>query len=75
MNIAVNEHFGKFIEEQVKSGRFQSADEIVEEGLRLIEIRETRIRDLKTHIEAAIAEEVWYTDEEVEAFLNSDGVA
>lgn len=74
MNIAVNEHFGQFIEEQVKAGRFQSADELVEEGLRLVELRETRTHDLKAHIEAALAEEVWYTDEEVEAFLNADGI-
>lgn len=74
MNIAVNEHFGQFIEEQVKVGRFQSADELVEEGLRLVELRETRTRDLKAHIEAALAEDVWYTDEEVEAFLSADGM-
>lgn len=72
MEIAVNEHFGKFIEEQVNSGRFHSADELIEEGLRLLEQRETRFHELKAHIEAALAEEVWYTDKEVAAYLAAD---
>ena len=45
MNIAIDEHFNQFIREQVSSGRFQSAEEVLLEGLRLVELRETRTGD------------------------------
>ena len=39
-NVNLTEHFGRFIETGIKSGRFSNASEVVREGLRLLEQRE-----------------------------------
>lgn len=72
MNIAIDEHFERFIEEQVKSGRFQSAEEVVLEGLRLFESLQSRIQVLRERFVAALDEGDCYTDDEVATFLAAD---
>lgn len=72
MNIAIDEHFDQFIREQVSSGRFQSADEVVLESLRMFEIQEAKFQALRAHVQAALAEGGSYTDEEVSAYLAAD---
>ena len=39
-NVDLTEHFDRFIEAGIASGRFSSASEVVREGLRLLEERE-----------------------------------
>src|SRR5438552_12616646 len=39
-NINLTEHFDRFVERQVLSGRYSNASEIVREGLRLLEEQE-----------------------------------
>ena len=39
-NINLTDHFDKFIESSVESGRFSNASELVREGLRLLEQHE-----------------------------------
>ena len=39
-NVNLTEHFDRFIEAGITSGRFSNASEVVREGLRLIERRE-----------------------------------
>jgi antitoxin ParD1/3/4 len=39
-NVNLTEHFDRFIETRVTSGRFSNASEVVREGLRLLEQRE-----------------------------------
>ena len=39
-NVNLTEHFNRFIEAGVTSGRFSNASEVVREGLRLLEQRE-----------------------------------
>lgn len=39
-NVNLTDHFDKFIDKGVKSGRFSNASEVVREGLRLLEQRE-----------------------------------
>lgn len=39
-NVNLTEHFHRFIESGVTSGRFSNASEVVREGLRLLEQRE-----------------------------------
>ena len=47
-NVNLTDHFDRFIESGVKSGRFSNASEVVREGLRLLEQRE---REDKARIE------------------------
>ena len=70
MNIAIDEHFDQFIREQVSSGRFQSAEEVVTESLRVFEDQQSKIQALRAHLEAARAEEGGFFDEELDEILS-----
>ncbi|MFN7102044.1 MAG: type II toxin-antitoxin system ParD family antitoxin [Pseudorhizobium sp.] len=39
LNISLNDHLAEYVDAQVKSGRFGSSAEVVEEALRLMEAR------------------------------------
>ena len=43
-NVNLTDHFDRFIDEGVASGRFSNASEMVREGLRLLEKRDERHR-------------------------------
>ncbi len=72
MNVSIGERWEGYVEALLKTGRYGSASEIVREGLRLVEEREVKLAALRETIEAAIAEDKWYTMEEVEAQLDAD---
>ena len=46
-SFSLDEHFSAFIEEEVASGRYGSASDVVRTALRLLEDRETRLRTLR----------------------------
>ncbi len=50
-SFAVGEHFAEFIHEQVESGRYASASEVVRAGLRLLQVEEEKIRALRAAID------------------------
>jgi len=41
-NVSLTEHWDRFIDSGIESGRFSNASEVVREGLRLLEQRELR---------------------------------
>jgi antitoxin ParD1/3/4 len=43
----IGKHFEQFIREQIESGRYASASEVIRDGLRLLESRE-RLREIET---------------------------
>ena len=55
----------------VKSGRYNSPDEVVREGLRLIEEREAKLLGLRKMLERSIAEGGDVTDAELDAALSA----
>lgn len=52
MNVSLTSKFDAFVEEQVATGRYRSASEVVREGLRLLEVREARLAYLRSSLKA-----------------------
>jgi antitoxin ParD1/3/4 len=46
-SVNLSDHFCNFIAEQIETGRYGSASEVVREGLRMVEQREARLQALK----------------------------
>jgi antitoxin ParD1/3/4 len=72
MNVSIGERWEDFVDQVVKSGRYGSASEVVREGLRLVEERESKLLALRQTIHASIARGGENSDEDVDRFL--DGV-
>lgn len=53
-SFSLDDHYNAFIEEEVASGRYRSASDVVRSALRMLEDRETRLRALR---EALVAGE------------------
>ena len=62
-------HFEAFVREQVASGRYNNASEVVREGLRLVEEREAKLARLRKDIEDAIAGGGDFSEEDLRADL------
>lgn len=56
MNVSVGQRWEEFIDQLVNSGRYASADEVMREGLRLVEEREAKLKSLRETIQASLAE-------------------
>ena len=63
MNVSLTEKLDSFVAEQVQQGRYRSASEVVREGLRLLEVREAKLENLRAHLDAGRAS--GYRDGEV----------
>jgi antitoxin ParD1/3/4 len=76
MNVSVGKRWEDFVSGLVISGRYGSSSEVIREGLRLVEERETKLAALRQTIEASIERGGSYTDDEVaeaiEARLSED---
>lgn len=47
-SVSLGDHFAGFIDERLKSGRFNSASDVVRAGLRLLEEQEAKLETLRT---------------------------
>jgi antitoxin ParD1/3/4 len=69
MNVSIGERWEDFVVTVVKSGRYNSASEVVREGLRLVEEREARLQALRATLEASISEGGGAGDDELDLEL------
>ncbi|MDB5586476.1 MAG: type toxin-antitoxin system ParD family antitoxin [Devosia sp.] len=70
----LGENLEKVVNDLVENGRYNSKSEVLREGVRLVQEREARLRDLDTSIMLAIAEadaNGWLSEEEVFAELEA----
>ena len=49
-SISLGDHFEKFVDKRVSSGRFKNASEVIRAGLRLLEEEEIKVASLKSAI-------------------------
>lgn len=70
MNVSIGERWEKFVEAAVREGRYGSASEVVREGLRLVEERETKLSALREHLDRSIAGGGDVSEEELDAALD-----
>jgi antitoxin ParD1/3/4 len=54
MNVHVARHFEVWIEDEIASGRYASAEQLIEDSLRLLEQREARVRDMRAAIQEGL---------------------
>ena len=50
-SILLGDHFENFISDEISSGRFSSASEVVRTALRLLELEEQKLKKFKEEIE------------------------
>jgi antitoxin ParD1/3/4 len=50
-SILLGDYFENFIKEEISSGRFSSASEVVRTALRLLELEEQKVKKLREEIE------------------------
>lgn len=60
MNVSITEELEEFVNEKVESGLYNSASEVIREGLRLLvqkeELRQLRLDELKKEIAIGISQ-------------------
>lgn len=71
MNIAISERWEKFVEDTVEQGRFASATEVVQEGLRLVAEREAKLKALREMIAESIAAGGAIDDDDLDVEIQS----
>ena len=71
MNLSIGPRREGFVEDQVKSGRYASASEVVREGLRLVEEREARLAALRQTLAASLAEGGVNSDDDLDRLLRA----
>jgi antitoxin ParD1/3/4 len=69
VNVSIGDRWERFVEAVVKGGRYGSASEVVREGLRLVEERETKLRALRETLDRSIAEGGEVSEAELDASL------
>jgi len=55
MNVSLTPELEKLVNEEVESGRYKSASEVVREGLRLLEFRRKQFEALRSDIQAGLS--------------------
>jgi len=67
-SITLGDHFDGFITNQIQSGRYGSASEVIRSALRLLETQETKMNTLRQLL--VEGEESGVTDYDLDSFIN-----
>ena len=70
MNVSIGERWESFVDATLREGRYASASEVVREGLRLVEEREARLRDLRGTLAISVANGGEADDKRLDAALS-----
>lgn len=54
-DLSLGAHWDRFIDKQVATGRYNSADDVIREALRSLEVREAKLSMLIAHLESGDA--------------------
>jgi len=65
MDVSIGTRWEGFVEELVKTGRYDTNSDVVLEGLRLVEEREAKLQALRDTLNASIERGGSYTSEQV----------
>lgn len=68
----LGQHLENYVSDLVKTGRYNSRSEVLREGVRLVEERETRLAVLRETLNAAIAAGGDVSDEDLDAALAAE---
>jgi antitoxin ParD1/3/4 len=70
-SISLGNHFKTFVAEQIDSGRYGSASDVVRAGLRLLEERESKLQALRQAIKEGIeSDDVEFSFDELDRELD-----
>ena len=72
LNVSVGTRWERFVEQIVKNGRYRSASEVVREGLRLVEERESKLAALRQMLDRSIEQGGEVSEEELDAALDAE---
>ncbi len=67
-SITLGDHFDGFIANQIQSGRYSSASEVIRSALRLLETQETKMNTLRQLL--VEGEESGVADYDLDSFIN-----
>ncbi|WP_066530367.1 type II toxin-antitoxin system ParD family antitoxin [Corynebacterium bouchesdurhonense] len=67
-SVTLGDHYHQFVSDQIASGRFETASEVMRAGLRLLEERDQKMAALNAALKAG--EESGFREFDVHEFLN-----
>jgi antitoxin ParD1/3/4 len=53
-SVALGDYFDHFVQDQLTSGRYKNASEVIRAGLRLLEYEEDKVKALRTAIQEGL---------------------
>jgi len=68
ISVSIEPHFTSFIDGQIKGGRYDSASDVIQAGLRLLEEHESKVKALQEVLNAGLQSEPRSFDSE--AFMS-----
>lgn len=71
MKVSIGSHWEDYVDEMVRVGRYGSANEVILEGLRLVEEQENKLQALRDTLNASIERGGSFTSEEVMAHVEA----